>query len=99
MHTDGMSQINPFVPAIASTPQAQRQAAVERSAQVRKTAQKLRTSGYAVEHQDEYVENVDAVKSASDDRKHEQQSPPKRQPKQQGDEGPPDDVPHLDVQA
>lgn len=92
-----MSQINPFAPAIASTPQAQRQAAADRDAQVRKTAQKLRTSGYAVEHHDEYVESVDAVK-ASDEREQPQQQDSKRKKhRKEGDA--PKDVPHIDLQA
>lgn len=89
-----MSQINPFVPAIAGSPQAQRLAAADRDAQLRKTAQKHRSSGYVVEQQDEFVESADAIQPAEH---REQQHPQQR--RRPGKPPQDDDTPHLDIKA
>jgi len=99
MYGNGMTQINPFAPALASTPQAQRLAAADRDAQLRKAALKTRTSGYNVEREDEFVESADAVQP-SDDREQPQQQDPKHKKHHEEADGEADkDPPHLDVQA
>ena len=89
-----MSQINPFVPAVAGTPLAQRQQSAEKSQQVRRT-QILSKSAIVPDDQFEHqVESADRVGEVHD----EGSSNGQRQPRKQH---PPKDAepepPHIDI--
>jgi dynactin complex subunit len=73
-----MSQINPFIPIIALSPQAQREAAVARDAIVRRSKEKQRNSGQTIEHPDEFIHSAEQVIGVND----EEQA--KKQPKKHG---------------
>lgn len=92
-----MSQIHPFAGAIAQTPQVQRLAAGDRDMQVRKAAERARTTGYTDQPTDEFVESADAVAAVGDDQHQQDQRRKKGRPGH--DAKPDDDKPHVDITA
>jgi len=95
-----MSQINPFAGAIAQTPQAAKLAAIDRDAQVRKTAEKLRSGGSVDHNVDEFVESADTVSAVGDDDRHDDPREKKRRRRHAPDVAATDgETPHLDVTA
>jgi len=93
-----MTQINPFAGAIAQTPQAQRLAAADRDAQVRKTAARQKTTGFTDQPADEFVESADAVEPVGDEEHHPDPRKKKRKPSKT-DESHEQEPQHIDIRG
>jgi hypothetical protein len=95
-----MSQINPFVGAIAQTPQSARLAQIDRDQQVRKTLSKQRTEGFEGQNVDEFVESADAIEAVGDEDQHTdpRKRKSRRQPSPETTDGD-DTSPRLDIRA
>lgn len=94
-----MSQINPFTASLMGTPQAQRQAAAERDAEVRQARRAGKSTGAEEAVVDEFVESADAIAGVDNDTRRERRPAPERRPRHAAPEDEQDEPPHLDVTA
>jgi hypothetical protein len=97
-----MGQINPFIAAIAQTPQALQAASAGRDAQIHRDRLRERASGLTDQSVDEYVEGADAVEAVGDDRQHEEPAGKKKQRPRKSptdSEADAEEPPHIDVRA
>jgi hypothetical protein len=93
-----MTQINPFIGSILQSTQAQREAATEKSAQVRRQQNAEKAAGALGDEFDHQVESSDAVTPVHEE--HKQQSQKKREGPHQHPKPDDEEVdPHLDLTA
>ena len=98
-----MSQINPFLPIMAQSPQAQREAAIARDAIVRRAKEKQRNSGSTIEYPDEFIESASKVDSIGDEdqprKQQRERKKHKRANPREDDEPPGEGISRIDMKA